>query len=145
MRFVGRLFMKKVLLVLLFVLLSCGKSEVKVTPDESKIAGSAMEVIQQIRQMYQDHNKSALKELSTQEGYLGYLSATKDFDTASLTFTSKWVDVKDSTVEVNVTWKGSWKKGDTVSNEKGLCTFVLTRQPMKLLQILRENPFNYPR
>ncbi|MBF0318137.1 MAG: hypothetical protein HQL04_08165 [Nitrospirae bacterium] len=136
--------MKKVLLVLLIVLLSCGKGEVKVTPEESRIAGSAMEVIEQIRQLYQGNAKSALKELSTPEGYLGHLSATKDFDTASLAFTSKWVDVKDSTIEVNVAWKGSWKKGDSVSNEKGLCTFVLTRQPMKLTRILGENPFNYP-
>ncbi|MBF0590459.1 MAG: hypothetical protein HQL02_00070 [Nitrospirae bacterium] len=136
--------MKKVLLLLLLVLLSCSKDEVKITPNESKITTSAIEVIEQIRQLYQQHDKSALKELSTPEGYLGYLSATKDFDTASLTFTPKRVDVMDSTIEVNVAWKGTWKNGDNESNEKGLCIFVLTRQPIKLMQIRRENPFNYP-
>ncbi|MBF0336774.1 MAG: hypothetical protein HQL05_02990 [Nitrospirae bacterium] len=137
--------MKRVLIMLLFVLLSCGKDEVKITPDESKIAASVMNVIDQIRQLYQGHAKAELKELSTPEGYMGYLSATKDFDTASLTFTPKWVNVKDSTVEINVAWKGVWRKGDDVVNEQGICIFVMTRQPIKLLQILRENPFNYPR
>ncbi|MBF0343443.1 MAG: hypothetical protein HQL06_04345 [Nitrospirae bacterium] len=136
--------MRRVLVLLLFVLLSCGKDEVKVTPEESKITASAIDVVEKIRQLYQSRDKAGLKTLTTPEAYLGHFSATKDFDTASLKFKPQWVDVKDSTIHVNVVWTGVWKKGGGITNEKGICTFVLLRQPVKLTQILRESPFIYP-
>lgn len=132
------------MLTSLLFLVACGKKEVKPVTDESKTAQEAFELADTLRKAYEKNDKSGLEENSTTEGYRELISAIKSFDRAELTFTPTWVEIKDSSVSLNISWKGTWTVRGTVTNESGLAVFVLEGSPLKLSKILRENPFRQP-
>jgi hypothetical protein len=132
------------MLASLLFLVACGKKEVKPVTDESKTAQEAFELADTLRKAYEKKDKSAIEENTTADGYRELISAIKSFDRAELTFTPTWVEIKESTVSLNISWKGSWTVRGTVTNESGLAVFVLEGSPLKLSKILRENPFRQP-
>lgn len=132
------------MLVSLLFPVGCGKKEVKPVTQESKTAQEAFELAATIKKAYEEKDKSALEEHTTAEGYRELISAMKSFDSAELTFTPTWVEIKDSSVSLNISWKGAWTVRGTVTNESGLAVFVLEGSPLKLSKILRENPFRQP-
>jgi len=140
----GVSFLLVFMLVLLLFPVGCGKKEVKPVTQESKTAQEAFDLADTIRKAYEKNDKSALQENSTTEGYRELISAIKSFDRAELTFTPTWVEIKDSSVSLNISWKGAWTVRGTVTNESGLAVFVLEGSPLKLSKILRENPFRQP-
>jgi hypothetical protein len=68
----------------------------------------------------------------------------KRFDSVELTFTPRWVEVEDSTVYLNVAWKGTWIVTGKQIEERGMAIFVLEENPLKLSKVLRANPFRQP-
>ena len=132
------------MLVLLLFPVACGKKEVKPVTQESKTTQEAFELAEAIKKAYEEKDKSALEENTTADGYRELIGAIKSFDRAELVFTPTWVEIKDSSVSLNISWKGAWTVRGTVTNESGLAVFVLEGSPLKLSKILRENPFRQP-
>ncbi|MDQ7786953.1 MAG: hypothetical protein RDU01_05045 [Thermodesulfovibrionales bacterium] len=132
------------MLVSLLFPVGCGKKEVKPAPQESKTTQEAFELAEAIKKAYEEKDKSSLEENTTADGYRELISAIKSFDRAELAFTPTWVEIKDSSVSLNISWKGAWTVRGTVTNESGLAVFVLEGSPLKLSKILRENPFRQP-
>lgn len=136
------------LLVLVMVsgllLSACGKKDVKPTPMEAKAANSAIELIERIKDGYLKGDKEGMKKDMTNDGYMSITTGMKSFDSAELAFMTKWVSIKDKSIMVDVSWTGTWHKGDNSDSGKGLAVFILKGEPPKLDEIGRDNPFIYP-
>ncbi|MBI5188934.1 MAG: hypothetical protein HZA07_07740 [Nitrospirae bacterium] len=137
--------MKRVLYLLIVVLLlpSCSK-EVKKVSEESRIAQEAFGLAETMRNAYIKNDRTALELNSTKNGYRELIGAIKSFDSAELTFTPRWVEIEDSIVYLNVSWKGTWIVRGKRTEERGMAIFVLEGRPLKLAQVLRANPFRQP-
>jgi hypothetical protein len=133
----------RVLFVLL-LLVSCGKKEVKPVSQESKLAQEAFQLAETLKKAYINKDKAVLEENTTADGYKELVGAIRYFDKADLTFTPTWIEIKDSTVSLTVSWKGTWTVGGKMIEERGLAVFILEGQPLKLARVQRENPFSQP-
>ncbi|MBF0563780.1 MAG: hypothetical protein HQK89_00900 [Nitrospirae bacterium] len=149
--FFSRQFVGLLVLVMVggLLLSACGKKEVKATPMEAKVANSAIEVIERIKDGYLKGNKEGMKKDMTNDGYISITTGMKSFDSADLVFVPNWVSIKetspkDKSIMVNISWTGTWHKGRQSDSEKGLAVFVLKGEPPKLDEIDRDNPFVYP-
>ena len=131
-------------LFMVLLMISCGKKEVKPVSPESKLAQEAFQLTETLRQAYIKNNRSTLEDNSTNDGYREVIGAMKKFDKAELTFTSTWVEIKDSSVYLSVSWKGVWTMGTKNREERGLAIFVLEGSPLKLARVQRDNPFRQP-
>jgi hypothetical protein len=127
-----------------FFLISCGKKEVKTVSPESKLAIEAFELAEILRKAYVRNDRETLQERSTSEGYRDMLGVMKSFDRAELTFTPTWVETDDKTVSLTVSWKGTWTVREKLTEERGIGVFVMEGRPLKLVQVLRANPFRQP-
>ncbi|OGW58189.1 MAG: hypothetical protein A2Z09_00870 [Nitrospirae bacterium RBG_16_43_8] len=139
--------MKKALILLLiavFSLLSCGGKEVKKVTDESKTAQEAIALAEGIKEAYLKRDLSAIEKGTTKEGYRELLGAIKSFDKAELTFSSKWVEIEETSVSVRIAWSGEWVVGGQTTEERGAALFIFEGRPLKLSRILRANPFRQP-
>jgi hypothetical protein len=132
------------LVICLFLVVSCGKKDVKMTPTESIAASSVEKLLGDIKDAYVNKNMPRLQELTTSEGYRDLSVAVKPFDKASLRFTPTWMDIKDNRIEVHVAWEGKWEKGKEVDEERGLAVFVLAGNPYRLDEVHRASPFVFP-
>ena len=132
------------LFIFLLFLVSCGKKEVKPVSQESKLAQEAFQVAETLRQAYVKNNRSTLEDNSTKDGYRELIGVMKKFDKADLTFTATWVEIKDSSVYLSISWKGVWAVGSKSREERGLGIFVLEGNPLKLATVQRDNPFRQP-
>jgi hypothetical protein len=133
-----------VLLTLIIFFTSCGKGEVKPVSPEVKITQEAFRLIETIRDAYVDNDRKTLERNFTNDGYREFIGAVKTFDSADLIFTPTWVEIKDSVVSVNVSWKGTVIIGGKKTEDRGLAVFVLEGRPLKLSQVQRANPFRQP-
>jgi len=131
-------------LFMVLLLLSCGKKEVKPVSQESKLAQEAFQLAETLKNAYVKNDRGTLEESSTKDGYRELIGVMKKFDKAELTFTSTWVEIKDSSVYLSVSWKGVWTTGTKSSEERGLAIFVLEGSPLKLARVQRDNPFRQP-
>lgn len=138
------IFKSLVFFILLIILISCGKKEVKKVSEESRIAQEAFQIVENIRSAYLNNDREALERNSTQDGYTDLIGATKRFDSAELEFVPTWVEIDDSVVRLTVSWEGTWILGDKKKEDKGIVVFVLEGQPLKLAKVLRANPFQQP-
>ena len=138
--------MKKLILsfLVLFFLVSCGKSEVKQVTEDSKTAKEAFALIGAIKDAYVKRDMKSIEGLTTRDGYRTVLGAMKNFDSAELTFNPAFVEIDGETVNVNISWKGVWKKDRRTIDERGMAIFILKERPLKVHNILRANPFRYP-
>jgi hypothetical protein len=131
-------------LVAMLLLVACGKKEVKPVSAESQLAQEAFELADSIKKAYVKKDKSTLEEYTTPDGYRELVAAMKSFDSAELTFTPTWVEIRDSQVSLNISWKGTWTVRGKNTNESGLAVFLLEGSPLKLSRVQRENPFRQP-
>ncbi|MEO5359472.1 MAG: hypothetical protein H7843_03370 [Nitrospirota bacterium] len=138
--------MKKAVLMilLLFVITSCGKKEVKVQPAESMKARVAVEKLQKIKDYYIKKDAEGLRSAITPEGFKIIASNMKKFDSVELNLSPRWVDIKDDSIVVLSAWDGTWKHSGQTITEKGTAMFLFTGTPLKLDAILRDSPFIYP-
>ncbi len=138
------IYKKIVLLIAIIFLISCGKGEVKKVSEESKLAQEAFELAETIRSAYIKNDREILERNFTADGYRELIGAIKSFDSAELTFTPLWVEIEDSIVSLNVSWKGTWIAGGKRTEDRGVAVFVLEGRPLKLSQVRRANPFRQP-
>jgi hypothetical protein len=131
-------------LVVIVLLVSCGKKEVRPVSQESKIAQEAIGLAETIRNAYIKNDRETLEKHATRDGYRELIGAIKSFDSVELTFTPTWVDIDNSVVSLHISWKGTWVVGGKRTEERGIAVFVLEGKPLKLAQIQRENPFRQP-
>lgn len=139
-----RTFIALIGLLMAMLLLSCGKKDVKPVSQESKLAQEAFQVAETLRQAYVKNNRSTLEDNSTKDGYRELIGVMKKFDKVELSFTSTWVEIRDSSVYLSVSWKGVWTVGSKSREERGLGIFVLEGNPLKLATVQRDNPFRQP-
>lgn len=125
-------------------LISCGKGEVKKVSEESKLAQEAFELAETIRSAYIKNDRETLERNFSVDGYRELIGAIKSFDSAELTFTPLWVEIEDSIVSLNVSWKGTWIVMGKRTEERGVAVFMLEGRPLKLSRVLRANPFRQP-
>jgi malate synthase len=138
--------MKKTLFVFIFILLlsfSCSKDNVKPSED-SILAKDAFSSVDQIKKAYMDKNRLTLQshiESKLSESVIKNLI----FETAELTFSPQLVKITESTVTVNLNWRGTWSttKDNDLKN-RGVANLVLDRETMQLIQIDGDNPFLTP-
>ncbi|NWF75366.1 MAG: hypothetical protein HXY53_02140 [Nitrospirae bacterium] len=129
---------------IILVLVSCSEKEVKKVSDDSKIAHEAFKLTDTLKKAYIENDRGTLKENSTEEAFSEIFGSIKPFDNAELIFTPTWVEIQGSTVSVTISWKGTWKWEEKITEERGLAVFVFEGRPLKLIKIKRENPFSYP-
>lgn len=138
--------MKKttILLIALFVFMSCSSKEVKQETDESKKAREAFAVAETVKDAYLKKELSPIENNTTKEGYREILGAIKNFDKADLTFSHKWVEIDKAVVSLKIAWSGTWVVSGQTTEERGMAIFVFEGSPLKLSRILRANPFRQP-
>jgi hypothetical protein len=130
-------------LILIFLLISCGK-EVKKVSQESAIAQEAFRLAETLRYAYVKNDRAVLEKNSTKEGYRELIGGIKSFDSVELTFIPRWVEIEDGAVYLNVSWKGTWTVTGKRTEDRGMAIFVLEGRPLKLARVLRANPFKQP-
>lgn len=132
-------------LFIAMVLFSCGgKKEVKPVSQESKLAQEAFKLAETLRTAYQKKDRETLQDNCTSDGYREIISVMKRFDSAELAFTPTWVEIRDSSVYLTVSWKGVWTFGAKSREDRGVAVFVLDGKPLKLAAVQRDNPFRQP-
>ncbi len=132
------------LLVAPLLLVSCGKKEVKPVSPEAKQVQEAFALAETLRNAYVENDRPTIERNSTKDGYRDLIGAMKAFDRAELTFTPTWVEIRDSSVYVTISWKGTWTVKGKSTEDRGQAIFVLEGSPLKLAQIQRSNPFRQP-
>ena len=138
--------MKKICLVLIFVTLfsfSCSKDSVK--PSEDLIlTNEAIDSIRSIQSAYERKNRGVLKSRLAPELADRILEGLS-FNRAALVLTPRMVRINETSVSVNMNWRGSWwsEKGEMLEN-RGAADLVLDKETMKLMQINGDSPFSVP-
>jgi hypothetical protein len=133
------------LLILSLFLVSCGgKKEVKQSSPEAKLSQEAFALADTLKNAYEKMDRETLKENSTEDGYADIGGEMKPFQSAELTFTPTWVEIRGSKVYLTISWIGSWTVKGKVSEERGVAIFVLEGKPLRLARIQRSNPFAQP-
>ncbi len=130
--------------LLILLLTSCGKKEVKPVSPESNLAQEAIVLAETIRDAYVKNDRGTLEKHSTKDGYRELIGAIKNFDSVELTLTPTWVEIENSVVSLHVSWKGTWAVGGKRTEGRGIAVFVLEGRPLRLAQVQRENPFRQP-
>ncbi|MFZ3136129.1 MAG: hypothetical protein WA126_01920 [Thermodesulfovibrionales bacterium] len=125
-------------------LTACGKKEVKLVSQESQLTQEAFKLAETLKNAYLNNDRTTLERNATANGYKELASAIKSFESAELSFTPTWVEVQDSTVNLTISWKGTWVVKGKTMEERGLAIFILEGKPLKLAQIQRSNPFRQP-
>ncbi len=132
-----------ILIILLFIFPACsGKDKVKPSAD-SLLTTDALSTIHAVRTAYEEKDHDFLKNHLVPE-LAEDISKELSFEKAELSFTPKMVKITDSTITVDLNWKGSWVvKGDKLQ-DRGAAVFVLDGSPMKLIRLIGDNPFHTP-
>src|SRR4030065_771463 len=104
-------------LMLLFLLVSCGKKEVKQVSEDSKITQESFMLADVIKDAYIKNDLSTLEKNTTEASYKDISEARKYFDSQDLSFTPHWVEIDGSTVNLHISWKGTWTvKGKSIED-----------------------------
>ncbi len=139
--------MKKLLiltLILSFAVVSCGKREVKVVTEDSRIATEAISLIHTVKEAYVKRDFRAIEMNTTKDGFRTISGNMKMFESAELTFNPVLIEIKDDMVRVNISWRGTWKQAGKTIQERGMGVFVLEGSPLRVDRILMSNPFVHP-
>lgn len=131
-------------LIILLILSSCGKKEIKPVSEEARIAQEAFKLAEVIKNAYIKNDRITIQRNSTKDGYREIIEVMKSFDNAELTFSPRKVEVEDSTVYLNLTWSGIWSVKGKKIEDRGLTIFVMEGKPLRLSRVMRENPFKQP-
>jgi len=132
------------LLIMPLLVGACGGKEIKPVSAEAKLAQEAFALSETLRKAYLDNDSSTLERNCTKDGYKELAGDIKPFDRAELTFTPTWVEIKDSSVYLTISWQGTWSAMTRVTEERGQAIFVMEGMPLKLARVQRANPFREP-
>ncbi len=122
----------------------CSKKQIKPVPEGAVYFNKSNTIVQALRSGYAAKDAAAIKAVSTDKGYKEIAPNLGRFDSVKLTFTTRWVDVSNKGVTVNVEWNGVWTKNGKKDSEQGMAVFELTGQPLKFSAVLTGSPFIYP-
>ena len=138
--------MKKIALFLLISisLFSCGTKEVKPVSEESKATKEAFALAETIKNAFVKKDMNTLQNNSTVEGLRDITAYGKGFDSIEFTFTPRWVEMEDKQVILNISWKSSWVVAGKRTDGRGMAVFVMEGSPLKVVKIIRANPFVFP-
>lgn len=138
--------MKKIILVVLSVVLlfACGKKEVKQVSPDAKLSSEAFTLVEKIREAYVSKDLVTIQQNSTEAGYRDIMSNRSPYDSVSLTFTPRWVEIEKDQTTINVTWKSKWTAAGKTASDRGMAVIILEGAPLKVSKIVRGNPFVYP-
>ncbi len=131
-------------LMSIFLLISCGKKEVKQVSEDSKTAQEAFMLADVIKNAYIKNDISSLERNTTEDAYKDIIEVRKKFDITELFFSPHWVEIEDSMVNLQISWKGTWTVKGKRIEDRGLAVFVMEGRPLKLAKVLRDNPFRKP-
>ncbi|MBI5073561.1 MAG: hypothetical protein HZB62_00065 [Nitrospirae bacterium] len=136
--------MKKITLLLLasILLVSCGgKKEVKQVTQESKTATEAFGVAETIRNAFVKKDSATIQRNTTETGFKDIMAGRQVFDSVDISFTPRWVEIEGDKMFVNISWKSTWVLSGRKTDDRGMAVFVMEGNPLKVIQILRANPF----
>lgn len=138
--------MRKLLFIALAVVLlgACGKKEVKVQTEDSKLAVEAFALAEDLREAYVKKNFRAWEGYATDSGLRDLKKDLGDFQKVELAFSPKWLEIEGETLVLNVAWEGIWTIKGKERQGHGMAVFELTGRPLKLNKILRSSPFKNP-
>jgi hypothetical protein len=138
--------MKKIILIVLSVVLlvACGKKEVKQVSPDAKLSSEAFTLVEKIREAYVSKDLVTIQQNSTEAGYRDIMTNRNPFDSVSLTFTPRWVEIEKDQTTINVTWKSKWTAAGKTTSDRGMAVIILEGTPLKVSKIVRGNPFVYP-
>lgn len=141
--------MRKTVLVLMGLLtvtflFACGKKEVKIQSQESKTAEEAFALSEIIRDAFINNDRDAIRKNTTEDGYKIITANKKAYESLELSFTPRWVDIEQTKVMLNVSWKSKWTAAGRSTEDRGMTVFVMEGKPLKLSGVLRTNPFIFP-
>lgn len=128
---------------MLLLAFSCSKDDVKPSAD-SLLSTDAFNSIDEIKKAYEE--KSSITLQTHLENKLAE-SVIKNlfFKKAELIFSPRLVRISESTVTVNLNWRGTWwTTRDKELENRGVADLVLNRETMKLIRIDGDNPFLTP-
>ncbi len=134
-----------ILLLLLSSVIACSSKEKKPVPEEAQLTKRAFSIAEKLKDAYLEKNKRVFKRYCSRKGYLKIISSLKEFDQATLSFRPEWVDIEDGNLILYIRWEGTWSANGKSYTEKGLTAFQYRLSPLLLDDILRNNPFSYPR
>ncbi len=126
------------------VLFSCGKKEVKFASQESKTAEEVFTLTERIREAFIKNDRDTIRRYSTESGFKEVTANKKPYEGVELTFTPRWVEIEQTQVTLNVTWKSIWTAAGKKTEDRGMSVFVMEGKPLRLSGILRTNPFIFP-
>ena len=133
-----------VILIMAVLAASCGKKAVKKVSEDSRTATQTFAVVDAIKKAYLNKDVSEIEKNTTRDGFRAITGEMKSFDSAELDFNPVLVEIDEGTVNLNVSWIGTWTKGGKTTQERGMAVFVLKGMPLKVDAVLRANPFKYP-
>lgn len=138
--------MRKLALFLMVgvLLIACGKKEVKVQSQDSKMTAEAFAVAETVRDAFVKKDASTLQAHSTAEGYRDITLNSKPYDRVELAFTPRWVEIENGKVTVNIAWKSTWISSGRTADERGMAVMIMEGRPLKISGIPRGNPFLHP-
>jgi hypothetical protein len=139
--------MKKFLILTLIMSLaavSCGRKEVEIVTEDSRIATEAITLIQTVKEAYIKRDLRTIEKNTTKDGFRVISGNMKMFDSAELTFNPVLIEIRDDIVRVNISWRGTWKQAGKSSQEGGMSVFILKGRPLKIDNILMASPFVHP-
>ncbi len=139
-----RLLFVAVVVIMSVLAVSCGTKTVKKVSEDSKTATETFAVVDSIRKAYLKKDVFEIEKNTTKDGFRDIRSVMKTFDSAELDFNPVLVEIEEGTVNFNVSWNGTWRKGEKTTQERGMAIFVLKGMPLKVDAVLRANPFKYP-
>ncbi|MBI5025855.1 MAG: hypothetical protein HZC12_03820 [Nitrospirae bacterium] len=131
------------LLLTVIVFPACSKKKVKPSED-SIMTKETLSVIESIMASYQEKDTETLRKNLSSE----LLDATTKelfFDKATLSFNPKWVKIHGAAIAVNMSWHGAWTVKGRELKDRGLCVFYLEGNPLRLIKIEGDIPFNVPK
>ncbi len=131
------------LLAVMF-LFACGKKEVKIQSQESRTAEEAFALSEVIRNAFISNDRDAIRKNTTEDGYKTVTANKKAYESLELSFNPRWVDIEQTKVMLNVSWKSTWIAAGKKTEDRGMTVFVMEGKPLKLSGILRTNPFIFP-
>ncbi|OGW30156.1 MAG: hypothetical protein A2X59_09805 [Nitrospirae bacterium GWC2_42_7] len=138
--------MKKLALFLLIciTLVSCSKKQVKPVSEETKATKEAFALAETIKDAFIKKDLATLEKNSTIDGLRDITSYSKGFDDVEITLTPRWMEIEDNQISLNISWKSRWVVGGKRTEGRGMAVFVMEGSPLKLIKIMRANPFVFP-
>ena len=132
------------LLAVTFLFACGGKKDIKVQSQESKTAEEAFALSEVIRDAFLNNDRDTIRKNTTEDGYKSVTANRKAYESIELSFTPRWVDIEQTKVMLNMTWKSTWTAAGKKTEDRGMSVFVMEGKPLKLSGILRTNPFIFP-